>query len=151
MPKQAIKECVKCKEKKLLNDFPHSGRIRKDGTRGVHSNCKKCSAERNRLWRKANAEKHRKCTKYWRKANRFHWVILSIRQFAKRGNYSECIATPKELEAAFTGKCHACGLLESECNQKLCVDHDHETGEFRGWLCMHCNINDVLSEEKKDA
>jgi|SRR6185436_1659303 len=33
-----------------------------------------------------------------------------------------------------TGACTICQAVV-----KLCYDHDHETGEFRGWLCSNCN------------
>lgn len=32
------------------------------------------------------------------------------------------------------GDCQCCGRT-----RKLCLDHDHETGEFRGWICDRCN------------
>ena len=37
-------------------------------------------------------------------------------------------ATPQPL------RCECCGK-----EAKLVVDHDHHTGEFRGWLCQRCN------------
>jgi hypothetical protein len=33
-------------------------------------------------------------------------------------------------------KCELCGRVES-----LCLDHDHATQEFRGWLCRSCNTS----------
>jgi hypothetical protein len=43
-----------------------------------------------------------------------------------------------------TGNCWLCGkstkLRESVLQkQRTFCDHDHKTGEFRGWLCHHCN------------
>jgi len=31
-------------------------------------------------------------------------------------------------------RCEICGSTEN-----VCFDHDHETGEFRGWICHKCN------------
>ena len=50
------------------------------------------------------------------------------------------MATVKELEIAYTGKCHLCGAPELECIGRLHMDHCHETGKFRGWLCRNCNV-----------
>ncbi len=33
--------------------------------------------------------------------------------------------------------CESCGRPEP--TRALAVDHDHETGKFRGWLCSQCN------------
>ena len=32
-------------------------------------------------------------------------------------------------------QCELCGSLG-----QICFDHDHKTGEFRGWICHRCNI-----------
>lgn len=35
--------------------------------------------------------------------------------------------------------CEICGVLGSDFKKGLCFDHDHNTGEFRGWICTKCN------------
>ena len=32
-------------------------------------------------------------------------------------------------------QCEVCGSIG-----RICFDHDHITGKFRGWLCFRCNI-----------
>jgi len=54
--------------------------------------------------------------------------------------------------------CDCCGKSPLEPyrsqHKKLCLDHNHKTGEFRGWLCDSCNValsrmNDDISILKK--
>lgn len=36
--------------------------------------------------------------------------------------------------------CEKCSRLFAELRTGPCLDHDHKTGKFRGWLCVRCNI-----------
>jgi hypothetical protein len=36
--------------------------------------------------------------------------------------------------------CECCGVSAASLPKALCYDHDHTTGEFRGWLCHKCNM-----------
>ena len=96
-------------------------------------------AERKRLYNKDNRQKNAESHREWRNRNRVHLAIRdSYRQSIKR-DYAACGTPIKEIEAAFTGHCHACGSTDHADN-RLCVDHDHQTGNFRGWLCRECNL-----------
>ena len=42
--------------------------------------------------------------------------------------------TPKQFDA-LPNECEVCGSTN-----KLCIDHNHTTGKFRGVLCQNCNL-----------
>jgi hypothetical protein len=37
------------------------------------------------------------------------------------------------------GPCQICGRVPGLADKGNAYDHDHSTGEFRGWLCFDCN------------
>jgi hypothetical protein len=38
------------------------------------------------------------------------------------------------------GPCEICGRVPGPTDKANAYDHDHSTGEFRGWLCLRCNL-----------
>lgn len=57
------------------------------------------------------------------------------RVFKLRGGLTE--EEYDKLLAKQGGVCAGC--LKPPTNRRLCVDHDHKTGEIRGLLCFQCN------------
>lgn len=57
----------------------------------------------------------------------------------RQRNKLEKIAGRKRPE-----QCEICGAIG-----KICFDHDHNTGKFRGWICTRCNL--VLGLVKDNA
>jgi len=37
-------------------------------------------------------------------------------------------------------QCEVCGAFGKDSKIGICLDHNHETGEFRGWICHRCNV-----------
>lgn len=131
-----MKTCPRCKIEKAKRKFHRDKRTKS----GLKSECKECGKKANRLWRKENREKCNKRMSHWRKENRFALALITSRADAKRyGGYFPCNATKEEIEVAFTGFCHICGTAEKENDKKLCLEHSHKNGIFRGWVCDSCN------------
>ena len=82
---------------------------------------KKISEKAKQQWREGRVSRHF----LFRKGQRPH-------------NWNGGLERTKKLELlagrAKPRTCEACGFTG-----KICFDHDHSTGEFRGWICAHCN------------
>lgn len=116
----------------------------KDGHR---SECKECSRAIRRAWYVANSEKAIANVKRWQQENRVEYnakqrVYRSKRRDIERDahlrrTFGITQADYEELLAQQGGGCGICGRKPGKIS--LHVDHDHETGEIRGLLCVGCN------------
>ncbi len=140
------KKCSKCGVEKCRGEFSPDKR-KKDG---LYGRCKECRREDFRgkyhedveIGRKKSRREYKENPGYvkeWAHKNRFQVALYKSKHHAKKYGHAMCSATVSELEAAFTSKCDVCGVPEAELTKKLCVDHCHETGFFRGFLCHKCN------------
>lgn len=106
-----MKQCTKCSETKELSLF-YKDKAFKDGHR---SQCKSCD-------------------------NKRHRNSLSSRKWELRKKYDLTLSQYKTMLASQNTKCAICGALQFDLKYRLCVDHDHETGEVRQLLCKPCNL-----------
>lgn len=86
-----------------------------------------------RLYRAANPDKFRKYDrdKYERRKTKDAEGLRVKRRTQSRKK----LPVPTRPEPEFCELC--CRISEKS---SLCLDHDHETGKFRGWLCIQCNV-----------
>lgn len=141
-----MKTCAACGEQKTLDLFG----INRQNKDGRYSYCKPCALLKQREWRAKNIEharerdNQRRRAAYmrdWRERNKGnrpeHAALriartygLSIEEYWKRlDDQNRCCAICGQREVwAQNGK-----------TKRLSVDHDHETGAVRGFLCGRCN------------
>ena len=61
---------------------------------------------------------------------------LSVDEYIARGNRSQRVLLHlhQEHDATKPRACQVCGRSDT-----VFLDHDHETDQFRAWLCRSCN------------
>ena len=126
----------------------------KDGHR---SECKACHQAKQRSWYQANRQHAIAEVKRWQQENKEH--LHEHRREYRKGRTAEdreghlrrtfgiTQADYEELLARQGGGCAICGKKPGKIS--LHVDHDHETGEIRGLLCVGCN--NALGQFHDDA
>jgi len=114
-----MKICTNCGEEKELTEF-FNRRFVKDKK---NSHCKECEKIQIQIWRKNNPEKN---------------AAINRRGYLKH-NYGITEEQYDELLDRQDRRCFICERHEREFTKRLCVDHNHTTGEIRGALCTYCN------------
>jgi hypothetical protein len=111
-----MKECRTCGQSKELPDFPKD----KQAKGGIRATCTACYKERKRIYRLNNKAR--------------------MRDYHLQATYGLTPLAYKTMYEAQEGCCKICSIKEKHApNQRLCVDHDHDTGAVRGLLCGKCN------------
>lgn len=159
------KTCTLCKEALSIDNFWY--RDKKAGTR--MSRCKKCLSKLEKEHRQKNPKKYRDRWKrhYHRPEvrekrlrqhkeyfnsieGRYEIALKQSRVAAKRNNNKPCRSDIAVIKAAFSGACEVCGKTEAANGRRLSLDHDHKTGDFRGWLCWTCNATLGLAQDSPE-
>lgn len=142
-----MKTCYKCKISKNESEF-YKDKSRKDGLR---YGCKECGRKyeqspKGRAAAKRGSEKYEQKPK--RKAGKKrnakeHELTSKCKEYRRKyylkHTYGITLADYDEMLEQQRGGCAICGGVSSD-GSRLAVDHDHETGEVRGLLCMNCNL-----------
>jgi hypothetical protein len=110
-----MKTCNICKSSKPFSEFSKSSSKRGDG---YQYTCKPCNTIEKRKWYESNKDKNRN-TKYLKK-------------------FGITLADAMSILEKQDSKCGICGI-SIEMGSKTHLDHDHVTGQVRGFLCQKCN------------
>jgi len=138
-----VKRCKRCGEIKPLSEFYRATGMA-DGHR---SECKTCHKTKQQAWYQANRRHAIAQVKRWQQENKNH-LHEYRREYRQRRKTEERDAylrrrfgiTQADYDALLAeqgGGCAICGKPPGKIS--LHVDHDHETGEVRGLLCVGCN------------
>ena len=103
--------------------------------RNWFKNNREKAREAERRWNEKNQEKVREAKRNWFKNNPDK---VRITGWKRRGVVGDLEAIHDRWEQATN--CEVCGV--SFEGVKKCMDHDHDTGEFRQILCASCNNRD---------
>jgi hypothetical protein len=121
-----MKRCTRCGVVKRIDGFPKQTQSKN----GLQPSCKECDNKRNALYYQANVELIRKKQHDYNKTEH-------RRAYARK--YQAARARRINDEAATRCRPTVCEVCKGANGQRICFDHDHATGQFRGWLCDQCN------------
>lgn len=119
------------------------------GTNGrVTKMCEDCREPRRRSMRKVPKEERNRRHAEWRYSNGRTKAYMDNYNM-KYHNGMDMQEFGKELDKQ-GGGCKICGDAPNGRSERLCIDHDHATMQFRGLLCNRCNTAIGLLRENPD-
>lgn len=157
MNMNTTKVCTKCNIEKPISEF-----YKDAGLTDKHRNdCKACNKEKVKKWSLRNPEKKALGRSKWKKDNpkkytgaqrKYHKKYMktaayklttrttNLKRYWPECTGKEALLKYNELFSYQEGCCAICSRHQSELKQALAVDHEHETGQTRGLLCINCNF-----------
>lgn len=125
------KTCTKCIKSQDIEQFP----VHKNYKDGRTTWCRKCLSIQSKNWHKNNKGRSYEIS---RNSYRKNPDVKRNSKFKSR--YGITLEQFEKMSKAQNDTCAICTKHKSECkNNKLFVDHCHETNEIRGLLCNECN------------
>jgi hypothetical protein len=108
------------------------------GKFGVRSKCISCEKAGLKTSRD-DALRAREATasQRWRDAHPERHALATFRMHVKKAGLDLDLIEP--LWLVHDGLCDICRRPERGVKKRLSVEHDHVTGEFRGFVCGRCN------------
>lgn len=120
---EPTKTCTDCGETKTITGFRSRGGNMKHLFK---SSCNTCLFKKHRDWVESNQDR----VEEYR--SRDPWTLA--KRCARRG------ITPEQLVDRYERQEGCCAICKTEVAlMESAIDHNHETGEFRGVLCKQCN------------
>lgn len=71
------------------------------------------------------------------------------RKYWPNASWEEALNNYKSMLETQGNCCKICKVDRSQFKKNFCVDHDHQTGQVRGLLCIFCNRNIVGSIDQR--
>jgi hypothetical protein len=136
------KRCPRCEDEKPTEAFSRN-RAKPDG---LSHWCRACNAESKRLRWESDPDTARATARaaYWRHAEknkarnrrRYREEREKVVEQQRRSKIKRAYGlTVEEYDAIIARGCAICRTQEG----RICLDHDHATGQVRDALCEHCN------------
>lgn len=122
-----MKRCKSCGEDKEITDFS----LHPASKDGRNPRCKACKNREASAYYQANQEEITRKRKSQGSAEK-NWEYDLKRKFGITRERYEAILDEQG------GVCAICKVAPT--TKRLAVDHDHQTGEVRGLLCLSCNM-----------
>lgn len=127
-----IKTCKRCNTTKPVDDF-YKNYVSKAGVQYYTSHCKACGKSQHReKWDSMSAEDRRKWNAKQNANKEYH------KNYRLSSKYGLTLEQFNNMYKEQNGQCAICSTAVPD--NKICVDHNHNTGRVRHLLCHNCNV-----------